>query len=122
MLQERHQSAPLIVVAGEFQLRELPRLLEAGIGGVVLESDLESTIGPGVRAVLSGQFVFPSTAPEAAADAVLSTREKQVLAMVVLGCTNAEVATTLHVVRPDVRPAAAQVGDRGHPRGDRALL
>ena len=102
-LRERHQGARLIVVSGEFRLRELPRLLEAGIGGVVLESELDSTIGAAVRAVLSGQFVFPSTAPAATADAVLSTREKQVLAMVVLGCTNAEIATTLHVAETTVK-------------------
>src|SRR5918994_1917675 len=60
-----------------------------------------------------------STEAEAAALVVVSDGGwRQVLAMVVLGCSNAEVATTLHVVRPDVRPAAAQVGDPGHPRGD----
>ena len=102
-LREHHQGPPLIVVAGEFHLRDLPRLLEAGIGGVVLESELESTIGAAVRAVLSGQFVFPSTAPASHGDAVLSKREKQVLAMVVLGCTNAEIATTLHVAETTVK-------------------
>jgi DNA-binding NarL/FixJ family response regulator len=102
-LRERHHDAALIVVAGEFPLRELPRLLEAGIGGVVLESDLESTIGAAVRAALSGQFVFPSAAPSASREAILSTREKQVLAMVVLGCTNAEIATTLHVAETTVK-------------------
>lgn len=102
-LRERLPGAPLIAVAGEFQWRDLPRLLEAGIGGVVLESELESTIGAAVRAVLSGQFVFPSAAPASDGDAVLSKREKQVLAMVVLGCTNAEIATTLHVAETTVK-------------------
>jgi DNA-binding NarL/FixJ family response regulator len=102
-LRERHHGAALIVVTGEFQLRELPRLLEAGIGGVVLESELEATIGTAVRAALSGQFVFPAAAPSASGDAILSTREKQVLAMVVLGCTNAEIATTLHVAETTVK-------------------
>ena len=102
-LREAHQGAPVLVVAGEFAPRELPRLLEAGIGGVVLERDLEATIGIAVRAVLTGQFVFPSTGIPAEGDAVLSTREKQVLAMVVLGCSNAEIATTLHVAETTVK-------------------
>lgn len=102
-LRERHPGAPVLVVAGEFTPRELPRLLEAGIGGVVLERELETTIGAAVRAVLTGQFVFPAIGPAADGDAVLSTREKQVLAMVVLGCSNAEIATTLHVAETTVK-------------------
>jgi DNA-binding NarL/FixJ family response regulator len=102
-LREAHQGAPVLVVAAEFASRDVPRLLEAGIGGVVLESELETTIGAAVRAVLTGQFVFPSASPAAESEAVLSTREKQVLAMVVLGCTNAEIATTLHVVETTVK-------------------
>lgn len=102
-LRDRHQGARVLVVAGEFAPRELPRLLEAGIAGVVLESELETTIGAAVRAVLTGQFVFPSTGLATEGEAVLSTREKQVLAMVVLGCTNAEIATTLHVVETTVK-------------------
>ena len=102
-LRERHGDAPVVAVATEFELRELPRLLEAGVAGVVLESELESTVGIAVRAVLSGQCVFPAAAPAAQGDAVLSTREKQVLAMVVLGCSNAEIATTLHVAETTVK-------------------
>lgn len=102
-LRQAHPGAPLLVVAGEFAPRELPRLLEAGIGGVVLESDLELTIGAAVRAVLTGQFVFPSTGSATEGDVLLSTREKQVLAMVVLGCSNAEIATALHVVETTVK-------------------
>jgi DNA-binding NarL/FixJ family response regulator len=102
-LLEAHEGAKVVVVAGEFTPRELPRLLEVGIAGVVLESELETTIGIATRAVLTGQFVFPSTGRAAEGEAVLSTREKQVLAMVVLGCTNAEIATTLHVVETTVK-------------------
>ena len=102
-LREAHHGSPLLVVAGEFTLRDLPRLLEAGIAGVVLESELETTMGAAVRAVLTGQLVFPSTGPATDSEAVLSTREKQVLAMVVLGCSNAEIASALHVAETTVK-------------------
>ena len=102
-LRERHADAPIVAVVPEFDLRELPRLLEGGIGGVVLESELEATIATAVRAVLSGQFVFPAGTAAAPKDALLSTREKQVLAMVVLGCSNAEIATALHVAETTVK-------------------
>jgi DNA-binding NarL/FixJ family response regulator len=102
-LRAGRDDAAVIAVATDFQVRELPRVLAAGIGGVVLENELEVTIGPAVRAVLSGQLVFPATPAAAEGEAVLSSREKQVLGMVVLGCTNAEIATTLHVAETTVK-------------------
>lgn len=102
-LRERHGDAPIVAVVSAFDLRELPRLLEGGIGGIVLESELEATIGIAVRAVLSGQCIFPAGTAAAHEDALLSTREKQVLGMVVLGCSNAEIATALHVAETTVK-------------------
>ena len=102
-LRDAHKPTAVLVVADEFRARELPRMLEAGIGGVVLERDLEATLGVATRAVLTGQFVFPASGAVGETDTVLSTREKQVLAMVVLGCTNAEIAAALHVAETTVK-------------------
>lgn len=98
----RHR-APVVVVAATFELRELPRLVEAGVAGVVLEHDAESTVASAVRAVVAGQLVFPARGVALARKPVLSTREKQVLGMVVLGCTNGEIAAKLHVAETTVK-------------------
>lgn len=102
-LRDRHDEAAIIAIAAEFQLSELPRALGAGVGGVVLDGDLDSTIRTAVHAVLAGQFVFPAVRADLSRDRVLTTREKQVLGMVVLGCTNGEIATTLHVAETTVK-------------------
>lgn len=101
-LGHRHSGASVLIVATEFELRDLTRLVERGVSGVVLESKLESTVATAVRAVLNGQLVFPATT-DSQAEPLLSGREKQVLAMVVLGCTNAEIATQLHVAETTVK-------------------
>lgn len=102
-LRGRYPGAPVVLVAADFDLRDLPLLLEAGVAGIVLERELEATVASAVKAVACGQVVFPAARPDAPATPLLSTREKQVLGLVVLGCTNAEIAATLHVAETTVK-------------------
>jgi DNA-binding NarL/FixJ family response regulator len=66
-----------------------------GADGVVLLDELERTLGATLEAARVGQLAIPKGTSAAMTRPVLSTREKQVLGMVVLGFTNGEIAQKL---------------------------
>jgi ATP/maltotriose-dependent transcriptional regulator MalT len=75
--------------------------------------------------VRAGQVVFPATAVERARPA-LTVREKQVLGMVVLGFSNAEIAQKLFVAETTVKShlssAFAKLGVRSRRAAADAIL
>jgi DNA-binding NarL/FixJ family response regulator len=74
-----------------------------GADGLVLESALEVSLAPAVYAVASGQLVVPRTGRAHLASPVLTSREKQVLGLVVMGFSNAESARRLHLAEATVK-------------------
>ena len=84
--------------------------------GLVLAEYAEATLVPTVRAVAAGQISYPAELMPTALRASLSTREKQVLGMVVLGFSNAEIANKLYVstatVKSHLNSAFATIGVR----------
>jgi DNA-binding NarL/FixJ family response regulator len=79
------------------------RLLSDGVHGVVLTSEVETALAPTVRAVASGQLCVPHDAGQALTAAALSFREREILALVIMGLRNAEIAHRLHVAESTVK-------------------
>jgi DNA-binding NarL/FixJ family response regulator len=79
------------------------KALAARCEGVVLASRVESALVPAVLAVHTGQCVLPRALSRLANPKALSAREKQVLGMVVLGLSNAEIASKLVVSESTVK-------------------
>jgi DNA-binding NarL/FixJ family response regulator len=77
--------------------------LDAGIGGVVLERDLEATLGLVVRAVCAGCVCVPRALRTSVDPPAFSHRERQVLGLVLAGLTNAEIAHRLSVAESTVK-------------------
>ena len=81
---------------------EARRALAAGAAGVVFAQDL-GAIAATAMAVAAGQLVVPISLRTAIAKPVLTKREKQILALVVLGFSNREIADQLFVAESTVK-------------------
>lgn len=101
-LRAAHQG-PLVAV-----LRDMPgalgaRTLAARLEGTVLATALEQTLLPTLAAVAAGQCVVPKAIRQIVDRPPLSPRERQILAMIVLDFSNAEIARKLVVTESNVK-------------------
>ena len=83
--------------------RALRRLLDDGIDGVVFADQLEQALAPTLAAVFAGQMVVPRDMRESVERPSLSTRERQILAMVVMGLTNQEIGARMFLAESTVK-------------------
>jgi len=96
-------TARLVIVTPSATLRTARALIADRVDGLVLENDVEHCLGLAVRSVVAGQISFPLSLRSKVARPALSPREKQVLGMVVLGFTNREIASKLHLAESTVK-------------------
>jgi DNA-binding NarL/FixJ family response regulator len=96
-------AAIVVVVPTGVANAALRRALLAGASGIVFEEDVERALVPTVRAVLAGQLTVPTTLGQQIAPRPLSHREKQILALVMLGMTNREIAHKLFLAESTVK-------------------
>ena len=101
-----HRDLPdtrIVAVMPEDSRRGVRRALEAGADGVVFDTEIESALPVTVRAVLAGQTVVPAPGRLELDRPTLSTREKQVLRMVVDGMSNKAIAGELFLAESTVK-------------------
>jgi DNA-binding NarL/FixJ family response regulator len=79
------------------------RALDAGADAIVFESELESTLAVAVSAVASGQSVVPRKLRASVERPAFSHRERQVLAFVSQGLTNAQIAEKLFLSESTIK-------------------
>jgi DNA-binding NarL/FixJ family response regulator len=83
--------------------RGVRRALEVGTHGVVFEADLETALGPTVRAVLAGQIAIPAVERGQFERPTLSFREKELLGLIAAGMSNKEISRTLFLAESTVK-------------------
>jgi DNA-binding CsgD family transcriptional regulator len=102
-LRRRARDAPLVVVADGEDHQECRAAISAGADGAVLEEDVETALAATVAAADGGQVVFPASLLRPPTRPSFSTREKQVLGLIVLGFTNQEIATRLKLAETTIK-------------------
>jgi DNA-binding NarL/FixJ family response regulator len=101
-LREAHPG-PLVAVVREMPGALGARIIAARLEGAVLAGELKHTLLPTLAAVAAGQCVVPRVIRQIVDRPPLSPRERQILAMVVLDFSNAEIASKLFVSESNVK-------------------
>jgi DNA-binding NarL/FixJ family response regulator len=96
-LRRRHDSICVVVIIPHGDPTDVARLLTAGVDGTVDEADLEASLIPSIDAARCGQVVVPPTRRPRAVLGDLPRRQAQILNLLALGLTNAEIARSLSV-------------------------
>ncbi len=102
-LAQHAEHSPVVAICADLQRWEVRAALAAGASGVVLEDDLEQTLGPCLLAVCTGQVCVPRRHGRQIDPPVLSTREKQILGLVVMGYMNSQIAEQLFLAESTVK-------------------
>jgi DNA-binding NarL/FixJ family response regulator len=102
-LREQNEHAPIVVICEQIQRWEVRAALAAGASGVVLEDELAHALGPCLLAVCAGQICVPRQHWRQIEPPALSTREKQILGLVVMGYMNSQIAEQLFLAESTVK-------------------
>lgn len=95
--------APVVVACTSIERWGVRAALTAGAAGVVLSDDLDSALGPCLRAAQNGQTCVPREHWRQVEPPVLSSREKQILGLVVMGYMNSQIAEQLFLAESTVK-------------------
>jgi DNA-binding NarL/FixJ family response regulator len=102
-LTQRFAETPVIVIGASIECRGIRAALAAGAAGVVLQGDLSSTLHPCIRAALTGQTCVPRRYWRQIDPPALSSREKQILGLIVMGYSNGQIAEQLFLAESTVK-------------------
>jgi len=102
-LMRRFPQTPLIVVCSSIERWGVRAAMAAGASGIVLSEDLDSALGPCLQAMQAGQICVPRAHRRQIEPPVLSTREKQILGLVVMGYMNSQIARQLFLAESTVK-------------------
>jgi DNA-binding NarL/FixJ family response regulator len=95
--------AALVAVVPGSDAQRLRSALAEGADGVVTLERLEQTLVATMAAACAGQLAVPRELRMSIVRPLLSTREKQVLGMVVMGFSNGEIARQLHLAESTIK-------------------
>jgi DNA-binding NarL/FixJ family response regulator len=93
----------VVLVTDIGQRGALERLIDDGVRGIVRADALAETIGPTVRSVAVGQLCVPPTRGASRDRRPLSLRQREILALVIMGLTNREIGQRLHLEESTVK-------------------
>jgi DNA-binding NarL/FixJ family response regulator len=93
----------VVVLAATPSPQRVRKALEAGAYAFVYDAEAEQTLAPAVLAALAGQICVPEGFRRHLIKPVLTTREKQILGLVIMGMSNGEISRRLYVAESTVK-------------------
>jgi len=125
-LHDRLPDARIVVVARDARGLLVRQALNAGADGFVSEQGAADELAPAVKAVVAGLVCVPRHARRLVAKPTFSHREKEVLALMVAGMTNRQIADRLYLaestVKSHIASAFAKLGVRSRKDAAAVLL
>ena len=116
----------IVVVLDSADARITRRLLDIGIDGLVLTDQVQAALPPTIDAALAGQMAMPRVLRAHAYKRSLSVRERQILAMVVMGFSNGEIGARIFLAESTVKShlssAYAKLGVRSRSEAVALIL
>jgi DNA-binding NarL/FixJ family response regulator len=103
LIRSRLKDVAAVLLCRRARGTEVRRALELGVDGVVLEKEAEGALAAVVAVVCAGQVSVPSGQRSEVRAQALTTRERQVLACVIAGSTNAQIADKLFLAESTVK-------------------
>jgi DNA-binding NarL/FixJ family response regulator len=94
---------PIVMLWGTTRPGDERRALRLGVDGVVLTAELEGALVQTLHAVKAGLVCVPRVLRGDVSRENLSAREKQILGMLVMGFTNAQIAQRLYLAESTVK-------------------
>jgi DNA-binding NarL/FixJ family response regulator len=102
-LTKHFDELPVVLACIGIQRWEVRSALASGAAGIVTYDVLETTLGPCLHAVRAGQVCVPRGHWRQIEPPMLSTREKQILGLVVMGYMNSQIAEHLFLAESTVK-------------------
>src|SRR6185503_4393966 len=102
-LRGRLPDAHVVLIVDEHAPGGVGHLLDTGVAGVVIEEAMGRTLALVVRSVCEGHVSVPRSMRHGVDLPALSFRERQILALVVAGLTNDEIAGRLYLAETTVK-------------------
>lgn len=99
----RFAQTPIVLACADIERWEVRAALTAGASGVVLAEHLDGTMRPCLEAVQSGQTCVPRGHWRQIEPPALSSREKQILSLLVMGYMNGQIAAKLFLAESTVK-------------------
>jgi DNA-binding NarL/FixJ family response regulator len=102
-LQRSDPTRGIVVVCDADDAVFVRRAIEAGAAGFVVSERIDSALLAAVTTVGSGQMSLPATFARQIAKPTFTTREKQILGLVVMGLSNGEIGRRLYLAESTVK-------------------
>jgi len=102
-IRRRLPDAHVVLIVDEHAPGGVGHLLDTGVAGVVIEEAMGRTLALVVRSVCEGHVSVPRSMRHGVDLPALSFRERQILALVVAGLTNDEIAGRLYLAETTVK-------------------
>ena len=103
LIRSKLEGASAVLICRRARGTEVRRAVELGVDGVVLNDDGEEVLVAVVAAVCAGQVSVPGGHRGEVVGQPLTTRERQTLALMIAGLTNAQIAGELFLAESTVK-------------------